>query len=248
LVNIILILCAAMIISCGTDNVKNITEGSSQAKLQLDSLKSDTISTKDSISLGYSSAETDDYYSVCYSDFHFRDYENINENGSIKQGLAGIYRGQKYYYEIWRLPNGLAMNINYLFLRTDTTTIDTLDFCFVSLPVPDNIPWDSVVFHKLNKKTNEWIVDSSMTVQKFPNNFQPLIFSLIGYQNLYDIYKEGQDNPKIYFKGDNLYIKFWDTPRYGDHRLLLWIYKNDRERFRFEKETVLKTLKNENDN
>ena len=180
-----------------------------------------------------------DSATTCYSTTH------SSNRIQIEQGLVGIYKGRKYYYEEWIISDGNLYNKSILFLRTDTIKVaDTLDFCFVELDGADHNFDDTIIFHKLDKRLNNWVVDSTMTIQKFPTNPQPLFHSTIAFPILSYINQTGDYNTKLYFKYDSLYLDFWTEERYSSTSTLIrWTYRNNGKQFRFVDGNEIRTVK-----
>lgn len=161
-----------------------------------------------------------------------------NQTHFSQKGVAGMLMGKTIYYEVWNLFQGNGVTNSYIILRTDTSNIDSLDFCLCSLAT--GCGKDSISFSRTGPK-GYWTEDTSMTIDKFPTIFQPLVYGMYGGQYFYAFNKSGKEGQRIYIKGNTLYLQYWVYP-VGDSYLYRDSYKFDGKRFIFHNKKTLKII------
>jgi hypothetical protein len=161
-----------------------------------------------------------------------------NQTHFSQKGVAGMLMGKTIYYEIWDIMRSMGLRNDYIILRTDTSDIDSLDFCLCSLAA--GCGKDSISFSRIGSD-GYWREDSLMTIDKFPTLFQPLVYGMYGWQHFDNFNKGGKDDARIYIKGSTLYLQYWVYPA-GDSYLYRDSYKFNGKHFVFQNEKTLKRI------
>jgi hypothetical protein len=185
-----------------------------------------------SAQLGTSAADPwDDVECQCRSDVE-------SDNGSIEVGYVGKFRGQKLYYEVWNIPNAAGVSADYVLLRTDTVWNDSFDLCLPSAEQSEPQPVRPQV--KRLDSNGIYALDARLLETDLPTVYQILIEGEYGYQN-YGSLNKSKDQ-RIYVRGNSLYIKHWESPRYDDATLVLdrYVWKRPPRFFVFQSRRVLK--------
>jgi hypothetical protein len=179
-------------------------------------------------------------YTICYSN----SFNGTIERDLLKEnGYIGQFNNRSLYYELYSIPNGNYLNIDFLFLRTDTTSLKGYDFCF---PEPaSNARSNTMILKKYNTISGDMIIDTSLTFDKIPGFVQPLIVAMNGWQSLSGLNQPDTDNPKIYLRNENLYIRYWDMDNIGNGWLVRLKYKFDGKIFILAQSKIIKRIHGE---
>ncbi|MFN8416754.1 MAG: hypothetical protein U0U66_10520 [Cytophagaceae bacterium] len=201
--------------------------------------KVDTILQNETINDDNSENEFDESdYRVCYSNFPEGLEEELVSGSNREKGFVGIFKGQKIFYEFWSFPNGNYLNVNYLFLRTDTSKIDNFDFC---LPEED-LDNSNIVCKRLDSINEEWKIAPTLTIDKIPTFIQPLIIALNGWQKLSGLNGSDKDSPKISINDDKLFLQYWDFDQ-ENAWLIKQTYNHNGQKFTIYKTDTLQSEK-----
>jgi hypothetical protein len=160
----------------------------------------------------------------------YQDHTNFSN-----RGIVGTFKGRTIFYEVWQESGIVGTSTNQLILRTDTTYIDSLNFCL------DTEQGDTITFTKLID-TLGWVTDSTMTIDKFPTLFQPLVYGDYGFQSFLEFNKDEQTSQRIYFEGNYLYLQYWMNTNVDEHKLFRRRYDFDGKYFKLVKEELLESL------
>ncbi len=168
-------------------------------------------------------------YMKCRSSFVNHEYTN----SGIETGYIGKFRGKKIFFETGHIVEATDGSFNYLFLRTDTSRVDSFDICLIQYTEKDT------VLIKRIDSNGVFQFDSSLTQKDFPSLLQILVYSddvAAGYMGL----NEERDQ-RIYFRGNELLIQHWK--RYHTNaELVRDSYLYDGNRFRFHKSKIVKEV------
>jgi hypothetical protein len=180
-------------------------------------------------------SEPYEFPTQCRSDLKYSGNQFLSP---IQLGYIGKFKEKKLYFEVWELEGSTGTASNYILLRTDTTALDSFDICLPKAGEANN--GDTVIFKKADVN-GTFYYDSTLSENNFPTLFQILLYGKYGYQDYYDLNKD--KDQKIYLKGNSLYIKHWDSPRYDDALLLLDRYDYNGRRFKKRTTKILKRIK-----
>jgi len=140
-----------------------------------------------------------------------------------RRAFIGQFKNKPLYCEIWTVEGILHTTTNFVILRTDTFFVDSLDFC---LSPPSEI----------------YFSDTTITIEKFPTLFQPLIYGDYGYSN----YSPSDIN---LISQDMLLVTYWIRPNNLDDNIQMQqTYKFDGKYFKLLFEKEIDRIKNEVDN
>jgi hypothetical protein len=171
----------------------------------------------------------------CRSDLQYSGNQFLSP---IQHGYIGKFQDKRLFFEVWEIEGSVGTASNYILLRTDTTDLDSFDICLPKAGEANNR--DTVLF-KNAAFNGAFYYDSTLTENNFPTLFQILLYGDYGYQNYYDLNKD--NDQKMYLKGNSLFIKHWDSPRYDDALLLLDRYDYNGKRFKKRSTKTLKRIK-----
>jgi hypothetical protein len=118
---------------------------------------------------------------------------------------VGQINGTKLFYEVWNVNAGLDLHYTSLLLWTDTTSIDSIDFCF-----DVDQQTDSVYITVTREDTSESFATTSL--QSIPTLFQALIRAEYNDAQYYR-FNDPNFSQKIYIKGNKLYLIYVHRPR-----------------------------------
>ncbi len=138
-------------------------------------------------------------FTICYQDLRHYDF--------VEKGLIGNIGKQPYFFECWYFPNIRNMALKFIFIRTDTSFIEDYDFCLQEIPLNENFEKDFTLCYK--RKGSRFVRDSSLILDQIPGMLQPLVLYMNGWQNLRNMNRGEEDDPKLYIKNNILYLEYF---------------------------------------
>lgn len=152
-----------------------------------------------------------------------------NENRKSEKGYIGQINGIKLFYEVWNVNSVQGMHYTSLFLRTDTSGLDSIDFCFDM-----EHQTDSIYITKLSSDTTFEFV--TLDSKQIPSLFQTLIRAEYTIDHYYS-FNNSHSSQKILIENDRLYLIYVHSPRFEKAYLMKKIYNFANGQFKLIKTT-----------